>query len=108
MSYIYENLSAGSMLFWTMSKREWTLAVSTMSQSGEKLGYLPATQTGFTEFNKSYEDENLQQIPKSLNLLYRRVPGLGTALTKTAMKDIEEQGVKVGIIFNTVLNFIGT
>ena len=36
------------------------------------------------------------------------MPGLGTALTKTAMKDIEEQGVKVGIIFNSVLNFIGT
>ena len=39
--------------------------------------------------------------PKILKInFYRRVPGLGTALTKTAMKDIEEQGVKVGIIFN--------
>ena len=27
--------------------------------------------------------------------LFRRVPGLGTALTKAAMQDIEEQGVKV-------------
>ena len=26
---------------------------------------------------------------------FRRVPGLGTALTKAAMQDIEEQGVKV-------------
>ena len=36
------------------------------------------------------------------------MPGLGTALTRSAMKDIEEQGVKVGIIFNSVLKFIGT
>ena len=36
------------------------------------------------------------------------MPGLSTALTKTAMEDIEEQGVKVGFIFNEVLNFIGT
>ena len=41
--------------------------------------------------------------PKITISCYRRVPGLGTALTKTAMKDVEEKGVKVGIIFNSFL-----
>ena len=43
--------------------------------------------------------------PKITISCYRRVPGLGTALTKTAMKDVEEKGVKVKIIFNILLRY---
>ena len=59
-------ISAGSLHFSTMWKRGWTSAGTTTSPSGQTSWYLPATQTGLTESKKSYQDENLQRIQKSL------------------------------------------
>ena len=97
--FTWVDLIVGFLHFSTMWKRGWTSAGTTTSPSGQTSWYLPATQAGLTESNKSYKMKN----PKIIISCYRRVPGLGTMLTKTAMKDVEEKGVKVGIIFNSFL-----
>ena len=63
----------------------------TVSLSGETSSYLPATQTGLNFYGFEKMKSKCLEIKKK----FRRVPGLGTALTKAALKDVEEQGVKV-------------
>ena len=45
--------------------------------------------------NRSQSLEKRENKFQKMESFFRRVPGLGTALTKAAMQDIEEQGVKV-------------
>ena len=62
-------ISAGSLHFSTTWKRGWTSAGTTTCPSGQTSWYLPATQTGLTESNKSYQDEKVLRILKSLFLV---------------------------------------